>query len=140
MPRLAHFAAFAAVGAACFASAAVAHGRVYFSSCNLQGAHDRAYEPSVIAFGGNSYIVHLRWSDWNDRVAHARGTLELNNCLPDCAGGTITSWAVAVSLSDINLCGGVDQYVVMTFSYVGAVPRGYTRSYRQNFRNFCETS
>jgi hypothetical protein len=65
-------------------------GSVFFSSGNLQGARDHTYKPSIIAFGSNSYIVGLRWTGWNRPVAHAHGTLELNDCRPDCAAGTVT--------------------------------------------------
>ena len=57
-------------------------------------------EPAVITVSadGAAYIKDLRWSDWGSATAVGSGTLERDNCVPNCANGTDTPYPVTVTL------------------------------------------
>lgn len=83
--------------------------RVYIpGSCT-----DENYRPRklIVACGdGNLFLTGLRWSSWNGRIAHGRGTAHLNNCSPNCAEGSFSTVAAKVRLSRPGNCGGIYQY------------------------------
>lgn len=57
--------------------------------------------PSSIGFSADStnVVTHLTWSSWSQSGAVGNGTFEHNNCVPNCAQGTITPEASTVTLS-----------------------------------------
>ncbi|MGC8481231.1 MAG: hypothetical protein ACP5PJ_06745 [Acidimicrobiales bacterium] len=56
--------------------------------------------PLSIGFSADStnVITHLSWSSWSQSGAVGNGTFEHNNCVPNCAQGTITPEAATVTL------------------------------------------
>ncbi len=53
----------------------------------------------ILACGdGNSRLSSLRWSQWDDRAAVAKGTSLVNDCRPYCAAGRFRSYPVVVRL------------------------------------------
>ena len=42
----------------------------------------------------------IRWASWTAAGATGNGMHNINNCEPDCAAGTFTSFPVSVALSD----------------------------------------
>jgi len=77
---------------------------------------------------GSAYIKGLTWTAWGSEGATGSGTLELNNCEPNCAGGTDTPYQATITLSDLTSYGGGKQaYADMTVSAPGS-PYG-TQSY-----------
>ena len=79
-------------------------------------------EPSVItpSADGAVYIWHLTWSDWGADKAVGSGTLERDNCQPNCATGTDVAYPATVTLSDPTPYGDGEQaYAIMTISAPG---------------------
>jgi hypothetical protein len=46
----------------------------------------------------NSYIGHISWKSWGARSAHGYGTLETNNCQPNCASGSFAASPTTITL------------------------------------------
>lgn len=53
----------------------------------------------VTSGDGSAYIQDIAWSGWGDATATGTGTLELDDCKPDCASGTYTGYPATVNLS-----------------------------------------
>ena len=85
--------------------------------------------PQIIVTGdGSGFVKDLTWTGWGAEGATGSGTLEVNNCDPDCAGGTDTPYSATVTLSDLtSYAGGKQAYADMTVSAPGS-PYG-TQSY-----------
>jgi hypothetical protein len=126
--------ALLASGAAVHASA---REKVLFSSGNLRQTYKHAYRPTYVLFGQRSTISGLRWRDWNSARARAAGTLEFNDCMPDCASGSLTYYRVAVTLSRIRTCNEKPHYLTMLFRYTGARPPGKPVSYHEGYGRLC---
>jgi len=74
---------------------------VYSNGC--PGENPATFEPSQIPISCADYTVNisgLTWSSWTATGARGNGTLNVNNCMPDCAGGTVNSSPTSVTLSD----------------------------------------
>jgi hypothetical protein len=75
-------------------------------------------EPPVITLDadGNAYAKDLTWTGWNTTTAQGTGTLEIDNCQPDCADGTVTGYPATVTASDLMPYGsnGAEAYTSMT--------------------------
>jgi hypothetical protein len=56
--------------------------------------------PSSIGFSADStnVVTHLSWSSWNQDAAEGSGTFEHNNCVPNCAQGTVTPESATITL------------------------------------------
>jgi len=92
-------------------------------------ANEMQTEPAgiTISADGSSYIKDLRWSGWGSGTAVGAGTLEQNNCEPNCANGTDNPYPVTVTLSDLTPYGNGEQaYAIMAVSAPGD-------SYNQTF-------
>jgi hypothetical protein len=88
-------------------------------------------EPSQIVNSGDgsTYVKDITWSGWADATAAGTGTLELDNCNPDCADGTYTGYPATVTLSDLSSYGsGAEAYSVMVISAPTAASKTYTYS------------
>ena len=60
---------------------------------------------------GSAYVKNLVWSSWGGSQAAATGTLELNNCSPNCAQGTYTGYPATVTLAGLKPYGtGLEAY------------------------------
>jgi hypothetical protein len=59
-------------------------------------------EPSMIAFSadGGNVVTSINWTTWNAETAVGHGSLSHNNCIPDCAQGTVTPGTATLTLSD----------------------------------------
>jgi hypothetical protein len=75
--------------------------RVYSFGC--AGEAPPTVDPTslpVACADGSAVLTHVVWSAWSASVATGRGTLELNDCTPDCAAGKFSPYAATVTLSD----------------------------------------
>jgi hypothetical protein len=75
--------------------------RVYSFGC--AGEAPPTIDPASIPVAcadGSAVLTHLTWSSWTGSQASGRGTLELNNCTPNCANGTFSPYAASVTLTD----------------------------------------
>jgi hypothetical protein len=61
----------------------------------------QAVEPSAIYFSadGNGDLTRITWSSWTAHSAEGSGSINVNNCQPDCAMGTTVNVPVSVALS-----------------------------------------
>ncbi len=61
----------------------------------------QAVEPSAIYFSadGNGDLTRIIWSSWTAHSAEGSGSINVNNCQPDCAVGTTVNVPVSVALS-----------------------------------------
>jgi hypothetical protein len=85
--------------------ATVSHGRVagpiyFFRLAGVLG--EPRLRPSEIVFAadGNWEVTGLRWHGWGTGVARSDGTSHVNDCIPNCAQGTITLVPAHVTLSN----------------------------------------
>jgi len=101
---------------------------VLFTSGNYTGI-----EPSRIGFSADSgnVVTGISWTSWTAGTAIGHGAVSHNNCIPDCAQGTVTPGAATIILSDPG--GGTptvwqhmveqeDTGVTLTWSYPGNWP------------------
>jgi hypothetical protein len=66
----------------------------------------RLYKPSTLGFGAHEQITEITWSKWGKKLAIGHGTYQVNDCVPDCADGTITPTPSTIYLTGRTTCGG----------------------------------
>jgi len=74
---------------------------IYSNGC--PGENPATFEPSEIPISCADYstsLTGITWSSWTATGAKGSGTLNVNNCTPNCAGGTVNSSPTSVTLSD----------------------------------------
>jgi hypothetical protein len=72
-----------------------------------------AVKPNTITTSGDgsAYVDKITWSNWGGTQAAGTGTLELNNCTPNCAQGTYTGYPATVTLAGLKPYGtGLEAY------------------------------
>jgi len=59
------------------------------------------YRPSQFNYtqDGTGSVSNITWSTWSSAGATGTGTVNLNNCVPNCASGTFTGYPATVTLS-----------------------------------------
>jgi hypothetical protein len=78
----------------------------------------------LVSADGSGYVHDLTWSGWGGATARGAGTLEVDNCSPNCAQGTYTGYPATVTLSRLTPYGsGRRAYADMVIS-VPAAPAG----------------
>jgi hypothetical protein len=55
----------------------------------------------VTSADGSIYLKEISWSGWGSATATGTGTLEINNCKPNCATGAYTGYPATVTLSSL---------------------------------------
>jgi hypothetical protein len=97
--------------------------RVYLPGCNA-GAPNQYKPKQIIVFCADSSEVleKLKWQDWNGTKAHARGTASINDCEPNCAGGTFHDYPVKVTLFRPKSCTSGKLWSRMDITFTGALP------------------
>jgi hypothetical protein len=101
------------------------------NGCTGDNATALQSEPSEITVSedGAAYIKDLTWSDWGTATATATGTLEADNCNPNCAYGQDTPYAATVTVSHLVPYGNGEQaYSVMAVGVPGSPSRSETFS------------
>ncbi|MEU0440502.1 hypothetical protein ABZ202_12100 [Streptomyces sp. NPDC006186] len=80
----------------------------------------------ILACGdGNSRLVSLHWSRWDERAATAEGVNMVNDCKPYCAAGRFHDYAVTVRLDKPQTWKKdpkLRQYTRMTLTYENTRP------------------
>jgi hypothetical protein len=58
-------------------------------------------EPSLMQFSGDSgnIVSNIMWSSWNNSSAVGTGAWGYDDCVPDCAQGTVTDYPTTITLS-----------------------------------------
>jgi serine/threonine protein kinase len=87
--------------------------------------------PKTIAVSadGSGYVTNLVWSDWGSARATATGTLKVDDCNPDCAQGTYTSYPATATLAGLKPYGtGLEAYsTIVVQSPAANLTYTYTR-------------
>ena len=60
--------------------------------------------PARIALNNGAYLSGIQWTQAGPGSATATGTLNVNNCIPSCAGGTYVQYSVRLLASDPRQC------------------------------------
>ena len=63
----------------------------------------------VTSADGSQYLTGLTWSGWGNAKAHGKGTLKVDNCVPNCAGGEYAGYPATVTLSNLTPYGNGEQ-------------------------------
>ncbi|MFF4142413.1 hypothetical protein ACFY0A_13625 [Streptomyces sp. NPDC001698] len=83
----------------------------------------------ILACGdGNSVLSALRWSQWNDRSATARGYNLVNDCKPYCAAGRFHEYPVIVRLDSPapwKKRPEVQHFTRLSLEFLAGRPEGY---------------
>jgi hypothetical protein len=93
--------------------------------CEQQPGQDYALvRPSSLIFGcatsADSFFP-IHWSSWTPTGATATATQNVNDCLPSCAGGTFSSYAMEVHLSAPEYVDGMYVFFDISATPTGAV-------------------
>jgi hypothetical protein len=70
-----------------------------------------AYRLSV---DGTGFLTGMTWQGWGQPTAVATGTLNEDNCVPNCGQGTYYQYPATVTLSGIKTAAGESYYSVMS--------------------------
>ncbi|HEY1620998.1 MAG TPA: hypothetical protein VGG25_25460 [Streptosporangiaceae bacterium] len=64
-------------------------------------------EPAQIGLSadGSGYLTSLVWSGWGTATATAAGTLQVNNCQPNCAQGSFSGYPAMVRATGLTHLG-----------------------------------
>jgi len=87
-------------------------------------------EPAQIILSGDgtAFVSGLTWTGWGQEGATGHGTLKLDNCNPNCAQGSLTSYVATIVLSKLTPYTGGAAYASMLVDAAGS-PFG-TKSYQ----------
>ena len=88
-----------------------AAGKVYF----YQGPTLKQIKPSTLQLTGDGTLAvfKITWSSWGGATATGSGTAEYHGCTPSCAQGKVHHSKVAIVLSGVVPCKGVNYYVAV---------------------------
>lgn len=100
------------------------------AQCNLaapQGTTSTMEPPAIVlACGdGNAGVKDMSWSSWSSTSATGTGDVYLNDCSPNCAGGTFHDYPATITLSDVVGSQAGRLFSHMHVVYTGAGPRGH---------------
>jgi len=102
-------------------------------TCTGTNAAGLRTEPSQITASadGAAYVKNLTWAGWGAATATGTGTMEADNCVPNCAEGHDTAYPATVTLTDPVAYGdGQQAYSAMAISVPSAPSRSETFSSR----------
>ena len=103
--------------------AALAH--VYAPSCCYTDLEVKPRNWTSGGVGSSAYMEDLTWRRWGRSSALGTGTARLNDCKPDCAGGTSHYVSGRLRLSRIARCHGQPRRLAYTrATYRWRVPAG----------------
>lgn len=75
----------------------------------------------------NYELAGLTWHGWGSATATATGTVQANDCTPNCAAGHFHSYKASVAVDRLTACGKARIYARLTISYAGARPAGIAK-------------
>jgi hypothetical protein len=70
----------------------------------------------------NSLVSDITWTSWTSDLASGSGTLEQNDCIPDCAAGHFHSYPVLLALWGNQSYGNGQRYTEITEILPGPRP------------------
>jgi hypothetical protein len=115
-------AAFAAALVSLGVMVASAAPAVKITNCNSASSRPKAI--TLTCGDGNTALTKLRWSSFGGAAAQASGTFAMNTCTPNCAGGKVVRYPVAVKASNIRKCkAGLRVYNKLSLKFTGRAPK-----------------
>jgi hypothetical protein len=114
-----------AVTLACTAPAAYAARTAYFNAYGMAGPR-QAPEGWCMGVDGGSCFAHVHWHSWGGSTAVGSGKLMQDNCKPNCAAGSETTYPVTVRLSGLTNCSGRRTYRGIQASWLRRLGNGAT--------------
>ncbi len=101
---------------------ASAASTVKITNCNSASSRPEAL--TLTCGDGNTVLSKLRWSSFGGVSAQASGTFEMNTCNPNCAGGKVVRYPVAVKAGSIRKCkAGLRVYNKLSLKFTGRAPK-----------------
>ena len=88
---------------------AVASAKVYYRTPYEQVV----FKPKRIEFSDLT-LTKLKWRHWGTKVARAKGRARVNDCIPNCAAGTIHYGSVNAHVYRRKTIDGKRQYTCIT--------------------------
>jgi hypothetical protein len=89
-------------------------------------------EPSSIVLNcgsGGGTASRLAWSQWTTTKAVGRGTVNLLNCVPNCASGQDVAYQISLTLSEpVRAASGARYFTRITLSFLRTPSAGIARS------------
>jgi hypothetical protein len=103
--RKAGILAIALIAMAATFGTAVASAKVYY----LTPYEQLKFKPKRIEFHDVT-LTKLRWRHWGTKIARAHGRSRVNDCVPNCAMGTIHFGSASVRVYHRKIVNGTDAY------------------------------
>jgi hypothetical protein len=76
--------------------------------------------------GGAPVMTNITWASWGGAQAYGYGQLTLNDCNPDCAGGTHHTYRAGINLTNVQNVNGKQEYTTYTINGPGVPPDAAT--------------
>jgi hypothetical protein len=128
--RIVIVVAAAVAGIAC--ASATAAQRVYVLQGGSPYGHSHKPRRLAVAGDGSFFVTSVRWGSYSSTRATGRGMGHVNDCVPDCAGGTLHRVRVRVRLSAPRTCANGSRYFThQRVTFLGHRPLGLPR--RESF-------
>ena len=84
--------------------------------------------------GGHRPRTHaISWTQWGAQTATGQGADWVDNCNPDCAGGSFSAYAVSLTLSMPRVLDGDKVFTRLSVSYIRSRP-SYVKHRHETFR------
>jgi hypothetical protein len=75
-----------------------------------------------VALSGSTRARGIAWSHWGNRTASGMGAEWVNNCIPDCAGGTYTPYRATIALTRPRTLEGQMVFTRLSLTFSGSLP------------------
>jgi hypothetical protein len=91
-----------------------------FGTVDTGWSHPRtAPEEEYFGADGTHQIHHLAWSGWGGSETTGTGQYSIDNCVPDCVNGHVSTWKVTAVLSRVLARNGQRYYTTLTLAWNG---------------------
>ncbi|MFL0460403.1 hypothetical protein ACH0CA_08035 [Kytococcus sedentarius] len=94
--------------------------------CLGEGSMVRPETLSLDCQETNATLSKLQWSQWDTEGAKGSGEFSVNNCVPNCAEGTVETYQVDVQAPDVKTSEAGSVYTSITVNFHDGRPVGST--------------
>jgi serine/threonine protein kinase len=99
------------------------------SNCTLAVSMAERPQQIVVSADGSGAVSGLSWTSWGGQQATGTGTLQVDDCQPNCASGKFTGYPATVTLSGLTPYGEDGSGLQAYSSIVVEAPSAPTKSY-----------
>lgn len=113
--------------------------KVYIAA---EGCDGHVYKPSKVILAcadANLYVTGLKYDTYRRMSAKATGTIHLNDCTPDCAGGHFHKYPASIRFFDVVKCSDGRSYFSRA-RYRFSAPHGTQTADVSPFRLRCKAA